>query len=208
MKTTIYVDGFNLYYGNLKRRPYKWLDLAALFHRLLPSGHHLEKIKYFTARVKPLPGNPDAPKRQDVYLRTLRRQLGDRIEIFEGEFLVKNVRLPLTANPTQTVQVIKSEEKGSDVNLAVELVNDAWGGKFECAGVVSNDGDLAHALRIVKQTLKRRVLLFTPGAPQRTPLTSLSRWAHRQIDIREGDVAACQFPEQIPGSTLIRPQEW
>tara|TARA_R110002072_G_scaffold29206_4_gene92759 strand:- start:564 stop:863 length:300 start_codon:yes stop_codon:yes gene_type:complete len=34
MRTCVYVDGFNLYYGALKRTPYKWLDLAALMAAL------------------------------------------------------------------------------------------------------------------------------------------------------------------------------
>ena len=43
----------------------------------------------------------------------------------------------------QFVEVIKTEEKGSDVNLAVHLLNDAWLDRYECAVVVSNDSDLA-----------------------------------------------------------------
>ena len=31
MKTTLYIDGFNLYYGVLKGSPYKWLDVVKLF---------------------------------------------------------------------------------------------------------------------------------------------------------------------------------
>lgn len=33
----LYVDGFNLYYGALKRTPYKWLDLSRLGQTLLPA---------------------------------------------------------------------------------------------------------------------------------------------------------------------------
>jgi hypothetical protein len=33
----VYIDGFNLYYGALKRTPYKWLDLALLARTLLPT---------------------------------------------------------------------------------------------------------------------------------------------------------------------------
>jgi len=37
MRTYVYVDGFNLYYSALKNTPYKWLDLRALFARILPN---------------------------------------------------------------------------------------------------------------------------------------------------------------------------
>lgn len=53
--------------------------------------------------------------------------------------------MPL-ANPPiaghQTVEVIKTEEKGSDVNLATYLVSDAYEKDFEAAVVVTDDSDL------------------------------------------------------------------
>ena len=62
----------------------------------------------------------------------------------------------------QLVHVIKTEEKGSDVNIAVHLVNDAWLDKYDCAVVVSNDSDLAESLRIVREERKKAVGLLTP----------------------------------------------
>jgi len=37
------VDGFNLYYGAVRRTPYKWLDLHALCTFLLPQNE-IQKI--------------------------------------------------------------------------------------------------------------------------------------------------------------------
>jgi len=62
MKTYVYIDAFNLYYGCVKHTPYKWLDLSKLCAILLPQ-HRIERIKYFTARVKSLSNNPNAPQR-------------------------------------------------------------------------------------------------------------------------------------------------
>lgn len=206
VRTIVYVDGFNLYYGALKGTPYKWLDLCALFSRVLPQGYSLERIKYFTARVTPLPHDPDAPNRQDVYLRALRASSLGRVAITEGHFSVKTVRMPLAANPSSIVEVIKSEEKGSDVNLAVELVNDAWCGLFDCAAVVSNDADLQRALKIAKQQLKKRILLYTPGSGVRRPVAALSKWSHRQLSLPVADLAASQLPLTIAGIT--KPASW
>lgn len=36
MKTYVYVDGFNLYYGAVKGTPFKWLDIRQLCQLLLP----------------------------------------------------------------------------------------------------------------------------------------------------------------------------
>lgn len=208
LRTIVYIDGFNLYYGGLKRSPYKWLDLCGLFTNILPAGHQLQKVKYFTARVTPLPGDKDAPIRQDIYLRALRAHCGNRLEIIEGHFLTKPFRAPLTAQPTKIVEVLRSEEKGSDVNLAVQLVHDAWQGIFDCAAVVSNDGDLERALKIVKQELRRKVLLYTPGAPIRKPVMILRRWSHKQLDILAADLARSQLPAQIPGTNIVKPAKW
>jgi hypothetical protein len=44
--------------------------------------------------------------------------------------------------PPNSVTVWKNEEKGSDVNLAVHLLDDSWRSGFDCAVIVSNDSDL------------------------------------------------------------------
>ena len=208
MRTIAYVDGFNLYYGSLKNTPHKWLDLCEYFRSTLPPGCTLEKIKYFTARVKPLPHDPDAPKRQDVFLRAMQAHSGRHIQILEGHFSVKNVRMAQTAPPHRTVEVIKTEEKGSDVNLAVELVNDAWLDAFDCAAVMSNDADLQRSLKIVKQHRRKKVFLYTPGAPTRKPLGTLTRWSHKQIDVLSADLAACQMPLALDGGKIVKPASW
>jgi hypothetical protein len=63
MKTFVYVDAFNLYFGAVRGTPYKWLDLNQLCRILLPS-HEIVQIKYFTARVNARPSDPDQPTRQ------------------------------------------------------------------------------------------------------------------------------------------------
>lgn len=120
-KTYVYIGGgFNLYYGCLKRTPYKWLDLAKLSHALLP-GDTIERIKYFTARVSARPYNPSAPIDQQVYLRALRTI--PNLEVIFGHFLTHSVLMTLTdVVPAKRVWVDKTEEKGSDVNLAAHLV--------------------------------------------------------------------------------------
>lgn len=39
LRTRIYIDGYNFYYGCLRGTPYKWLDLLPLFeNHILPSA--------------------------------------------------------------------------------------------------------------------------------------------------------------------------
>ena len=61
MRTFVYVDGFNLYYGALRGTPWKWLDLPDLFAKVLQPRHDILKVKYFTARVSGTAANPSKP---------------------------------------------------------------------------------------------------------------------------------------------------
>ena len=96
MKTIVYIDGFNLYYGALKGGPHRWLDLGALCPRLLP-GDQVVGIRYFTARVKARPNNPDAAQRQQAYLRAL-GTVPD-LTIHLGHFLKSKTRMALVSPP-------------------------------------------------------------------------------------------------------------
>ena len=89
--------------------------------------------KNFTARVSGTPADPSKHQRQNVYFRALRRYLPE-VEVYFGHFLSHKVRVPL-AQPAvgqRTAEVIRTEEKGSDVNLAVHLLNDGWLNAYDC----------------------------------------------------------------------------
>ena len=133
MKTIVYVDAFNLYYGALKGTPYKWLDPMALCRAMIPQNV-VTRIKYFTARVHARPGDPSQPQRQLFYLRAL--QTLPNLDIVFGHYLSHVAGMPLAKPvPGQNpfVKVVKTEEKGSDVNIASHLLMDAFDNAFECA---------------------------------------------------------------------------
>ena len=207
MKTYVYVDAFNLYFGCVKNTPYKWLDLSKLCAILLPQ-HQIERIKYFTAYVKALPNNPDAPRRQQTYIRAL--QTLSHLEIVYGHFLSHNVRMPL-AHPIvgqpRTVEVLKTEEKGSDVNLAVQLLHDAYQNRYESAVVISGDSDLLSAVQIVKTELGKPVGVLNP---QKRPSRMLQQHATFYKHIRPGVLAASQFSRVLKDQhgTFNKPLEW
>ena len=207
MKTFVYVDGFNLYFGSIKGTPNKWLNIRQLCEILLPSNQ-IECIKYFTAKVGARPANSSAPVNQDAYLRALRTL--PKFEIHYGHFLTHTVRMPL-ANPVvgqpTTVQVIKTEEKGSDVNLATQLLNDAHLGRFEVAIVISGDSDLLGPVKIVMTELGKTVGVLNP---QQRTCRVLSQQATFYRHIRQGVLAACQFPSPMTDAAGIfhKPPTW
>jgi hypothetical protein len=71
VRTFVYVDGFNLFYGALKGTPYKWLDIRSAISRLLRSQNKIIAVKYFTARVRPSIVDTSKHVRQDAYLKAL-----------------------------------------------------------------------------------------------------------------------------------------
>ena len=205
MRTTIYVDGLNLYYGCVKNTPCKWLDLKALFSQILKDQNRITRIKYFTAMVKPVPGNEKAPQRQQFYLRALQKHIPE-ISIHYGHFTLHKVAMAQVASPHRTVKVWRAEEKGSDVNLAVHLLNDAWLDAYDCAVIVSNDSDMVESLKMVRERFPQKVVgLITPGG---TTSAQLKKYAQFVRKIRKSLLRKSQMPDNIPGTTIRKPDEW
>ena len=207
VRTFVYVDGFNLFYRALKGTPWKWLDLPALFAKVLQPHHDVLAIKYFTARVSGTPSDKSKPQRQDVYLRALRRHRPE-VEVYFGHFLRHRVQAPLVKpiGNQRTAKVFRTEEKGSDVNLAVHLLNDGWLDAYDCAVVVSNDSDIAEAMRLMRRHHAKRIGLLTPGSGK--PSRQLMAHADFTRHIRANALQRSQLPDPIPGTTIRKPPRW
>ena len=171
------------------RDEYKWLDLVAFVKQILAKetkipykDSHVIQVKFFTADIRSLflpscSGNKKQERRhkrqqtekiqrQKKYFRVLESH--KNIEIIRGHFLLptsirelpevkqKNGRLCIT-NKTVTTRIIN--EKGSDVNLAVNLLKDSY--KEGCYGkwgiVISNDSDLCSAIETVQGDICKKI---------------------------------------------------
>ncbi len=206
-RTTVYIDGFNLFYGQLKGTAWKWLNPELLFQRLLSQNNLISTIKIFTARVHETAHNPGTALRQAAYFRALQLHCPS-IELYFGHFLRHKIRMEHAHPPPIQVEVWKNEEKGSDVNLALHLLNDAWQDSFDCAVIVSNDSDLAEALRMVKARHNKLIGLVTPGSPKRKTSRQLQQYADFVKPIRTWMLQASQLPHLIPGGSIHKPKEW
>lgn len=165
----VYVDGFNLYHRALHGTSHKWLDLVRMSELLL-HDFDIAKVRYFTASIKHQPHDPQAPQRQQAYIRALRTD--PRIDVHLGTFRIDRRYMPL--HPLEldpnglpvTVRVRKTEEKGSDVNLATHLLLDGFRRAAHAFVVVSNDSDLAEPMRVLIQEFQRTVgLVATTKQP-------------------------------------------
>lgn len=205
--TNIYIDGFNLYYGALKNTPYRWLNPERLCQLLLPKNT-IGQIRYFTALVSARPGDVDQPVRQQLYLRALATL--PRVSVHLGHFLTHEVSMALVVppgHPQKYAKVIKTEEKGSDVNLATHLLHDAHLGRFDIAVVVSNDSDLLEPIKIVRQELNKHVGILNPH-----PNPSRALLPHIDFikQIRAGVLRVSQFPSTLTDQhgTFTKPANW
>ena len=156
-RTHIYIDGFNLYYGLVKDTSHKWLDFEKYFSMLRPHDDIL-KILYFTALI-------DGPHRQnqDDYVRALKTC--PRIEIILGKFMKKTVkcRVPL-CNYHGLREFKTAEEKGTDVNIAVRMLDDAYNDRCDKHILVSGDSDLAPVLKLVRKLFPgKKLITYIPA---------------------------------------------
>ncbi|GGN36157.1 NYN domain-containing protein [Marinomonas arctica] len=167
LKTRVYIDGYNLYYGCLKNTPYKWLDLKALFvNHVLPSVYHENShpqllpqgVKFFTAKiVEKAALGTNSTKDQQTYHNALKKHLGDGLCLYEGYYAINKVHafqvqgnnLPRDCD---RVEIWKLEEKQSDVNLATEALFDSVvEQELEQIVYVSNDTDIAASMIKVRE---------------------------------------------------------
>lgn len=220
MRTFVYIDGFNLYYRMQKDKPHlKWVNPLLMAANALDPRHHITRVNYYIARVSARAHDPQAPARQATYLNAL--STVPEVRIHEGSFMTSEpwmvLAVPLQAKPTtydwtlpgpEMVKVIKTEEKGSDVNLGVHLVRDAFTNAFDVAVVITNDSDLVEPIRIATQEACKRVGLLVPV---KYPNHSLMSVASFYLRLRPGHLAAAQFPSPVvmPDGTLIaKPATW
>jgi uncharacterized LabA/DUF88 family protein len=204
MITNVYIDGFNFYYGAVKGTPYKWHNFDVLCRILLPR-HQIKRIKYFTALVNPRPHNPDQRLRQETYLRAL-ATIPNLSTIF-GYFLTHEVTMPLAGEKGGFAKVIKTEEKGSDVNIATHLLVDGFKDDYDVAVVVSNDSDLLLPIRFVIEELHKPVGILNP---QKHPSVELSKYATFVKHIRPKVLAKSQFPTNLSDreGVFSKPVSW
>ena len=203
-RVVVYIDGFNLYYG-LKSKGWKryyWLDLDAFATQLLQTGYSLEIVHYFTAKVVEDAYDPAKPMRQGAYLDALTTL--PNVRVHYGYFLPKQQRCHSCGTAAMTY-----EEKMTDVNIAVKLIEDAHDDAFDTAILISGDGDLAGPVWKVQERFprKRMVVAFPPNRVS----MRLREVASAYFTIGRMPFRDSQMPEQIAladGRLIGRPIRW
>lgn len=105
------------------------------------------------------------------------------------------------------VRVLKSEEKGSDVNLASHLLIDAYNSDCDVAVIISNDSDLIFPIEHIKRRLGKVIGIINPHP---LPSRELFPPANFYKPIRPKVLAASQFPDVMHDSmgAFHKPAHW
>lgn len=198
-----YVDGYNLYYGIREEswQRYLWLDLPALAKSLLRESQDLLLTKYFTTRIS----SPEPKrKRQSDYLEALQTHCGDSLKMFFGHYQSDPWKCERC---NQIVQV--PHEKKTDVNIAVEMMTDAFRDEFDTALLISADSDLVPAVLAIRRLFSdKRIVVAFPPARQSMELANA---ADVHISIGRAKLSRSQLPEVIKKADrreLRRPVKW
>ena len=197
----VYVDGFNLYFGLRSKgwNRYYWLDIRLLAQNLMKPNQQLLLTKYFTARIA---GPPDKEERQSIYIGAL-ETLSD-FQIFYGKYQL---------NPRQCSHCGFEDEvpneKMTDVNIAVEILKDAYQDKFDAALFISADSDLVPPVKTVRELFcEKRVVIACP--PGRYSIT-LANSADGSFVIGRAKLAKSLLPDEVEkadGYILRCPPLW
>ncbi len=207
LRTIVYIDGLNLYYGAVRDAPaLKWLNLDLLCRRLRPHDD-IQAIKYFSApMVGPTQTN------QEIYLKALASL--PRVRLILGRFKHRKVKCGVSTcahAASKWFQV--PEEKRTDVNIAVAMVDDAYQNACDHLVLISGDSDLVPAVATVRSRFpSKRITVYVPCRnPLRGAAVELRAAAHRSRELPLNLLGHCQFTDVLPdgsGGTLKRPAAW
>ena len=217
------IDGFNLYHAidDLGDNRLKWCDVAALCRSFLPPSETLMETRFYTAHPGHFP--PDVRKRYDAYTAAL---IACGVKVVRGHFKSKDLILKIKRGyfersrrvltvkhgsppdaPTELeIHYRKHEEKESDVNLALDLLDFAHRDAFDKFMVVSGDSDLKPAIeRVLAQFPQKSLEALAPPVPPRKGVVLYlrklaatapnNRFIVSQID--GSHLAGCRLPDEI-----------
>lgn len=208
-RAIVYIDGFNLYYGLLRSPQYrgcKWLNLEEMFRRIRQDDD-VQQIKYFTGFW------PDASgERHRLYIRAL--TMCPTVQVVLGQFKRKKLKCGVAACAHSGDRIYGSfEEKQTDVNIALHMLDDAYQKSCEVMVLVLADSDLVPAIDLVKQrSPAMKIVVYIPGPYDRYQhATELRTSAHDAKLLPAALLPRCQLPPIVSlagGAQVTKPAQW
>lgn len=229
--TAVYIDGYNLYYGRVRRTSYKWLDVVKLFEHLLHEQDpeaQLDFVRYFSAPAlaRFATHGQASTEAQQSYHRALCQLYPEKFAITLGSHsfdragtLIPRFQEGQPYRRDDRVRVWKLEEKKTDVNLALAMYRDACSGRFQQMVVCSNDSDVEPALEALRLDFPNLTLgVVAPRHPPRAGIrshravsSSLSQHADwTRHHLRDEELDRAQLPPRLHTGKkpILKPPHW
>lgn len=188
IRSSFFIDGFNLYHAlqRLHQAHLKWVDLAKLMYRQIsPQSEQIADIFYFSAYAY---WWPDRKLRHEEYVKAL-EQAG--VNVVLGHFKKKDGFCKSCGARWDA-----HEEKETDVNIALCLLNEAYKDTYDRAHLVTRDSDLKPAVAMVRsQFPQKEIVIVAP--PNLGHSTDLIQIAHGKRKISLAQVEQSLFPEFV-----------
>lgn len=209
-KIKFFIDGFNLYHSivsieKTNKEYYKWLDIAALCKSYLPnfpSQSSIVSIKYLTALPEHLrQSNPGRILRHRAYISCLETT---GVEVLKGRFKGKSVYCPSCRGYIQ-----KHEEKETDVNIAISILESFITDECDIAAVVTGDTDLTPVIHMTKKLFPQKELLFI--FPYDRENKEIKNLLPKSFSIKKKSYRNYQLPNPMiikGGKAIYKPIEW
>ena len=208
-KGIVYIDGYNWYHAILKHHPeWKWVNVQSFFESLRPH-EDIISVKMFSALIE---HDADALERQKRYFTAL--QTLPKVRLVMGFFQARLVTCRATDCGRQ---YSVPEEKKTDVNLAIELVDDALNNRCDSIYIVSGDSDIQPAVEwVAKNRPHIKILVYVPALPaeQATRRTDYYTTRRLNVDCRFLPLGGIKDHQMKPlvkvadGKFVARPHLW
>lgn len=211
-RVTVYVDGFNFYYGirtqkrlDPKWRQAYWIDLVKFFEQFVGEGNELLKVIYFTAS----PLSPEKNSHQSAFLNANKLINGDRFEVVRGKYLEKSIKCP---NCHYTIK--RPEEKKTDVNISIRMIADCVQDKTDVVVLVSGDSDLVPPIEFIQHNYpQKKIRVYFPPSISSSNLASNMRYhGGKTISLQSNfnKFLLSQMPENVSQGmkTYSIPEKW
>lgn len=200
-KVVFLIDGFNLYHSikeDPRLRPLRWLDIPGLAASLVRKNQELASIYYFTALAL---WDPEKVARHKRLIRVLEDK---GVIVIYGKFKAKDESCRICRKSYTT-----SEEKRTDVNIAVTLFRLAMEDRYSTAIMISGDTDLVPAVEAVRECFpeKRIGVAFPPRRTNR----ELRDAATFHIQLRGDSLLPWRLPDRVrlrDGTEITCPERW
>lgn len=214
-KVNFYVDWFNLYHAILKtkKEEFKWINLVKLFENYIDTGtQELNQIYFFTAYPK---WNLAKYKRHKLYVNALMSvwvkirlwKFNEVNKIFKKKqnkilkiifssnfvnFIYKQIKDKL--HPDE-LSYSTHEEKRTDVNIVLQIFEDAVRNNYDDAIIVSWDSDIIPVINSVRKTCKWKK--FISLVPYRWKWKEIKRACDENKEMEWQHLINSIFPKTI-----------